>query len=76
MKKIACSFSWLLFVMSMLLPGRLAASVEHDARIPQLAFAAQERRARRPGNRRIHSGMAESGHDGCVEYSKSLTGTA
>jgi hypothetical protein len=26
----------------MLLPGRLAVSVEYDAQIPQLAFAAQE----------------------------------
>ncbi len=42
MKKIPCSFLWLLSVLGLLLPGRLAASVEYDARIPQLAFAAQE----------------------------------
>jgi len=42
MKKIPCSFLWLLFVLGILLPGRLAASVEYDAQIPQLAFAAQE----------------------------------
>ena len=42
MKKILCSFLWLLFVFGILLPGRLAASVEYDVQIPQLAFAAQE----------------------------------
>jgi len=44
MKKTPCSFLWLLFVLGILLPGRLAASVEYDARIRQLAFAAQELR--------------------------------
>ncbi len=34
MKKIPCSFLWLLFVLGILLPGRLAASVEYDAPIP------------------------------------------
>jgi len=42
MKKVPCSFLWLLFVLGILLPGRFAVSVEYDARIPQLAFAAQE----------------------------------
>jgi len=42
MKKTPCSFLWLLSVLGTLLPGRLAASVEYDAKIPQLAFAAQE----------------------------------
>ena len=42
MKKMPRSFCWLLFVMGMVLPGRLEASVEYDAQIPQLAFAAQE----------------------------------
>ena len=42
MKKVPCSFLWLSFVLAILLPGCLAASVEYDARIPQLVFAAQE----------------------------------
>ena len=42
MKEILCLFLWLLSVLGMLLPGRLEASVEYDAQIPQLAFAAQE----------------------------------
>ena len=42
MKKGPYSFLWLLSVLGMLSPGRLAASIEHDAQIPQLAFAAQE----------------------------------
>jgi len=42
MKKIPSSFLWLLFVLGILLQDRLAASVEYDAQIPQLAFAAQE----------------------------------
>ena len=42
MKKRPCSFLYLLFVLVILLPGRLAASVEYDAKIPQLVFAAQE----------------------------------
>ena len=42
MKKILCSFLWLLFVLGILLLGRVAASVKYDAKIPQLAFAAQE----------------------------------
>ena len=42
MKKRPCSFLYLLFVLGILLPGRLAASVEYDAKIPQLVFAAQE----------------------------------
>ena len=41
-KKRPCSFLYLLFVLGILLPGRLAASVEYDAKIPQLVFAAQE----------------------------------
>jgi hypothetical protein len=41
MKKMPCSFLWL-SILGLLLPGRLAASVEYDAKIPQLAFAAQE----------------------------------
>ena len=42
MKKRPRSFLYLLFVLGILLPGRLAASVEYDAKIPQLVFAAQE----------------------------------
>lgn len=42
MKKRPCSFLWLVFVLCILLPGRLAASVAYDAKIPQLVFAAQE----------------------------------
>ena len=42
MKKIPCSFLWLLFVLGLLLPGRLAAEVIYDPHITQLAFAAQE----------------------------------
>jgi len=53
MKKISCSFLWLLFVLGILLPGRLAASVEYDAQIPQLAFAAQE----------LKDALKESGRD-------------
>ena len=34
MKKIPCSFLWLLFVLGILLPGRFAVSVEYDAPIP------------------------------------------
>ena len=34
MKKIPCLFLWLLFVLGMLLTGRVAASVEYDAPIP------------------------------------------
>jgi len=42
MKKTRYSFHGLLFVLGMLLPARLAASVIHDPRIPQVVFAAQE----------------------------------
>ena len=42
MKKIPCSFLLLLFVLGLLLPGRLAAEVIYDPHITQLAFAAQE----------------------------------
>jgi hypothetical protein len=42
MKKSPCSFLWLLFALGTLLPGRLTASIEYDAQIPQLVFAAQE----------------------------------
>ena len=42
MRKVLCPFLILLFVLGILLPGRLAASVEYDTQIPQLAFAAQE----------------------------------
>ena len=42
MKKRPCSFLYLLFVLGMLLPGHLAASVEYDTNIPQLVFAVQE----------------------------------
>ena len=42
MKKAPCPFLYLLFVLGILLPGRLAASVEYDTNIPQLVFAAQE----------------------------------
>jgi hypothetical protein len=42
MEEIPCSFLWLLFVLGILFPGRLPASVEYDSKIPQLAFAAQE----------------------------------
>jgi len=42
MKKIQCLILWLLFVLGIFLPGCLAASIEYDARIPQLVFAAQE----------------------------------
>ncbi|MFC1653031.1 carbohydrate-binding family 6 protein, partial [Planctomycetota bacterium] len=42
MKKMPRTFLWLVFVMSMLLQSGLAASVDYDAQIPQLAFAAQE----------------------------------
>ena len=35
-------FFWSLFVFGILLPGHPAASVEYDAKIPQLVFAAQE----------------------------------
>ena len=36
-------FLFLLAAVAMLLPGHLVASVEHDTKIPQLAFAAQDR---------------------------------
>ncbi len=42
MPKRPCSFLHLLFILGLLLPGRLAASVEYDAKIPQLVFAAGE----------------------------------
>ena len=42
MKKTPSSFLYFLFVLGILLPGRLTASVEYDAKIPQLVFAAQE----------------------------------
>jgi hypothetical protein len=42
MKKVSCSILCLSLVLGMLLPDCLAASVEHDAEIPQLVFAAQE----------------------------------
>ena len=42
MKKRPRSFLWSLLVLGILLPSRLAASVEYDAKIPQLVFAAQE----------------------------------
>jgi hypothetical protein len=42
MNKTPCCFLWLFFVSGILLPGRLAASVEYDPKVPQLAFAAQE----------------------------------
>ena len=42
MKKIPCSFLWLLIVLEISLPVYLAASVDYDAQIPQMAFAAQE----------------------------------
>ena len=42
MKKIMRSFVWSLLILNMLSSRTLAASVVHDARIPQLAFAAQE----------------------------------
>jgi len=42
MKKVLCSFLWLLIVLGMFLPGCHAAKIKYDSRIPQLAFAAQE----------------------------------
>jgi hypothetical protein len=39
MKKILCSFFRMFFVLTILFPGRLTASVEYDTKIPQLAFA-------------------------------------
>ena len=42
MKKIPCPVLWLLFVLGMLLPDRLEASVMYDRQIPRLAFTAQE----------------------------------
>lgn len=42
MQKRPCSFLYWLFVLCILLPGRLAAAVEYDAKIPQLVFTAQE----------------------------------
>lgn len=42
MKIVSFSIFWLVFVSCFLLPGYLTASVEYDAKIPQLAFAAQE----------------------------------
>lgn len=42
MKPSPCSFLWLILVLGILSPDRLAASVTHGAKIPQLAFAAQE----------------------------------
>jgi hypothetical protein len=37
MNKTPCPFLWLLSVLGILLPGHLAASVEYDAKLPQLA---------------------------------------
>ena len=42
MENIRSSFLRLLFILCLLFPDRLTASVEYDAKIPQLAFAAQE----------------------------------
>jgi len=53
MKKIPCSFLWLLFVLGILLPGRLAAEVIYDPHITQLAFAAQE----------LESALTEAGRE-------------
>ena len=53
MKKIPCSFLRLLFVLGLLLPNRLTASVEYNAKIPQLVFAAQE----------LNDALKEAGRD-------------
>ena len=42
MKKIPCPVLWLLFVLGMLLPDRLEASVMYDRQILRLEFAARE----------------------------------
>lgn len=42
MKKIACVSPFVLFVLALVVPIGLAASVKYDASIPQVAFAAQE----------------------------------
>ena len=60
MKRIPCSSLWLLFVLGILLPGPLAASVEYDARVPQLVFAAQELRAALEESGREHLQVADN----------------
>ena len=45
MKKIPCSFLWILYLFNVILSGNLSASIEYDAKIPQLVFAAQELKA-------------------------------
>jgi len=42
MQKLSYSLCWLLCVLGLLLPSRVAAAIQYDKTIPQVTFAAQE----------------------------------